>query len=603
LKPLVIIGLGNRWRSDDGIGLELAEAVAACQIEDVECRSLESADALTLAHEMLELDAPCLIVDCADMGQEPGSYRYFGESDVKLGSARSTHGLGIAEALPLVGAVRPCWLNSAICWNRCWSTSNRVSTQASGVARMDEVIHCVQNIHVRELISRIHWAVRIRWAFISTLAVASLFSLILSYRYQIQPGYFIAVAVFLVMTNTIYSRQVAKADVACVGTLELQRLCFHQVLGDYMALAVVVYALGSVETPVMFLVLPNMLLAALFFDRKKSLALLIMGLGFVVAPLILEAAGILPVVTIFGSGLKEQMLSDPTVLLTYLGIFFACVMICWYLVLEITKTLIDNELELEDSYESMVRLDEEKTRATTRATHELKAPLAAIKSYVYTLDQGYAGELPEKARTIVNRIGARSDHLLAEITDIIRLSNLKTYVVTGEQLVPVDLCTAVAQEVRDAKALGNSRQISIRLSGADDQVVMVSATAEHLKTIISNLIHNAVNYSNDGGIVDVMIQRVHGDDGRNRVAVKVKDQGIGIAEEALKSVFDEHYRAKNAVDHNNTGTGLGLPIVKATARLLDAEVDLKSKLGAGTTATVTFNLLTGEHAHGTHHDN
>ena len=105
MKPLVIIGLGNRWCSDDGIGLELVDAVAACHIEAIECRAFESADALTLAHEMLELDAPCLIVDCADMGEEPGSSRYFSESDVKLGSARSTHGFGIAEALPLVRAL------------------------------------------------------------------------------------------------------------------------------------------------------------------------------------------------------------------------------------------------------------------------------------------------------------------------------------------------------------------------------------------------------------------------------------------------------------------------------------------------------------------
>ncbi len=448
---------------------------------------------------------------------------------------------------------------------------------------MSEVICCVQNIHIRELIARMHWVVRIRWAFIAACVAGALAAILPQTAFHLQPVYFFGVAIFLTLANLYYRASLRHVDAACVGTLELREHCFRHVLGDYLALAVIVYALGTVETPVMFLVLPNIFLAALFFTRRQGLGIAVMGLVLVTLPVALEAGGVLPVVNIYGSQLKADMLGNTKVLLSYLVLFTACVLTCWYLISEITDSLIENELELEDSYQSMVLLDEEKTRATTRATHELKAPLAAIKSYVYTLEAGYAGELPEQARNVVHRIGVRCDRLLEEVTDIIRLSNLKTYVITGDQLKPLDLMDALSREVDEARHIAAPRRIEVEFDPTLSRPLRVRANDEHLRTLFSNLLTNAVNYSRAGDRVTVRLRQEP-----EHLTVEIADQGIGIPAELLKRVFEEHFRANNAVAHHESGTGLGLPIVRATARLLDAELNLESAEGVGTTATLRF---------------
>lgn len=447
----------------------------------------------------------------------------------------------------------------------------------------ERIICCVQDVHVRDLIARVRWAIRLRWFFVGGCTVAGAVIGLLQ-NAALSALLLGGVAAALTAANLIYARQAQRSDAVCVGALELRRICKVQVLGDYLALAVVVYALGSLETPVMFLVLPNLVLAALFLTRSESLAIALGGLLLMVLPLALEQAGILPAVSLFAGGVKQALLADRVYLGGYLLLFAAIVLVCWYLVSEITAKLIRNELELEASYQDMVRLDEEKTRAMVQGTHELKAPLAAIKSYVYTLRDGYAGELPAKAKTLVLRIGDRCDRLMGKITDIIRLSNLKSYVFTGEQFRPLALEPALREVVEEARPLAEARQVQLRLRAALDGVA-VAATGEHLKTLFENLVSNGINYSHTGGSVEVEA----GCDG-DTARVIVRDHGIGIPAAALPHVFDEHYRSRNAVAHYEHGTGLGLPIVRATARLLGAAIHIDSREGEGTAVSVDLPL-------------
>jgi signal transduction histidine kinase len=453
-----------------------------------------------------------------------------------------------------------------------------------------EVIRCVQDVHVRELIGRIHWAVRIRWFFAAVslaLGAAAAFGLAGG---EVHVRGFVGVGLFLLLANAYYRYRARLADARCVGTHELRAMCFLQVLGDYAALAVIVYALGSVETPIMFMVLPNIILAALFFTRVQSLLISAMGVALVSLPLLLEAAGVLPVVTVYHGGLKQILLEQPAYLAGFLAILAACVLFSWYLVSTITASLIRNELALERSYEAVLRLDAEKTRAMVRGTHELKAPLAAIRGYAYALRDGYAGPLPERARGIVLRIGERCDRLVEKITDIIRLSNLQSYVRSEDRFHALDLQETLRREIEEAREAGRSRGVAIRFAPATAPV-LANATEGHLQTLFANLLANAVQYSHEGGEVEVSVGC-----GGGRATVAVCDHGIGIPEASLPHIFEEHYRAGNAAAHHPDGTGLGLTIVQAVARLLEAEIEVKSAVGEGTCFSVSFRAL--EHSGG-----
>jgi two-component system phosphate regulon sensor histidine kinase PhoR len=98
-----------------------------------------------------------------------------------------------------------------------------------------------------------------------------------------------------------------------------------------------------------------------------------------------------------------------------------------------------------------------------------------------------------------------------------------------------------------------------------------------------NLIENAVKYSNDGGTVTITAKKKEG-----KVYISVNDEGIGISQENLSRIFERFYRVDKSRSQKVGGTGLGLAIVKHIAALFEAEIQVESELGKGSTFTVIF---------------
>jgi signal transduction histidine kinase len=261
---------------------------------------------------------------------------------------------------------------------------------------------------------------------------------------------------------------------------------------------------------------------------------------------------------------------------------------CWYLVSEISLSLKLRERQLEDAHQMLIKIDKEKTQSTLVATHELKAPFAAIKSYVYTLRDGYCGVLPEKAQAVVARIGRRCDQIADRIKDIIHLSNLRTLVVTEMNLVPVNLIEVVSEEVREGALIAEPRKIRIINLTEKTPPIYIMGSVDHLKSLFSNLIQNAINYCPDNyGRVVISVETSPGE-----AAVSVQDNGIGIPKDALEKIFNDHFRGKNAVAHHAGGTGLGLSIVKEIVVLHGASIQVDSIVGRGSSFTVRFHTIT-----------
>ena len=109
------------------------------------------------------------------------------------------------------------------------------------------------------------------------------------------------------------------------------------------------------------------------------------------------------------------------------------------------------------------------------------------------------------------------------------------------------------------------------------------ATETGLETIIRNLIGNAIKYTQAGGTVEAAIQ-----EDAEYVKISISDTGIGIPEEDLPHIGDEFFRAKNAHLSGITGTGLGMSIVKQFADRFGGQVSVASKIGKGTTFTISL---------------
>jgi signal transduction histidine kinase len=116
--------------------------------------------------------------------------------------------------------------------------------------------------------------------------------------------------------------------------------------------------------------------------------------------------------------------------------------------------------------------------------------------------------------------------------------------------------------------------------------VSLVAVADHLTMLLDNLVVNAVNYSHDGGEVQVTAKAA----APERAEVVVSDRGIGIPPDKLPRIFEDYYRTDEAVKHNRSSTGLGLAVVRQVAREMRALIRVESAPGWGTRFTVRLPI-------------
>ncbi len=172
------------------------------------------------------------------------------------------------------------------------------------------------------------------------------------------------------------------------------------------------------------------------------------------------------------------------------------------------------------------------------------------------------------------------------MTDIIKLGNLKSYVVSENNFHPVNLVSFINTFIAQNKDLVFEKQITINsLNLLSEHNSMIMANEENLQLIISNLFNNAVNYSYDKGIIDISLSEQ-----QEMLCVSIEDHGIGIEDKLIDKLFDEHFRATNAVNFYEGGTGLGLSIVKVCSDILNAKIKISSKLNKGTKILICFHV-------------
>lgn len=457
------------------------------------------------------------------------------------------------------------------------------------------------DISSQELVARAKWFINMRWLAILACSAGALLSASGLIPAHVNPLDFSITVLFLTLTNLAYSVIGRNLFGDKSRRRELQFLLLGQMLGDFTALSFLTYELGSIETPMATLFMAHIILATILFPRWRSL--IIVGAAWIYSslPLLLEWAGFLPVRSIFGGAFKAMVLARFEVVLGFVMASGGVYLFCWYLASEISSSLKLRERQLEDAHQMLLKVDKEKTQATIIATHELKAPFAAIKSYIYSLRDGYCGPLPEMAQAVITRIGDRCDQITDRITDIIHLNNLRTLVVSDMNLVPLDLIAILVEEAREGALVGEPRKIQVINLTEKHSPVYVMGSSSHLKTLFSNLIRNAIHYCHDntGRVVISM------EDLPKKIAVSVQDNGIGIPEENLDKIFDDHFRSKNAVAHYTGGTGLGLSIVKEIVFIHGASIQVESIVGRGSSFTLRFDITEArqeKNNHGEHSD-
>lgn len=223
------------------------------------------------------------------------------------------------------------------------------------------------------------------------------------------------------------------------------------------------------------------------------------------------------------------------------------------------------------------QLEAIRTDLVANISHELKTPVGAIGLLAETL-QGEDDRLI--VERLAGRINAEAMRIAQIIEDLIELSRIES--VNGAGSAIVDLADVASDAVERLRTAAAQSDVAVELviESSDTRII---GERRQLLSAIGNLIDNAIKYSDAGTVVDVSVEVLNGE-----VVVRVADHGIGIPTRDIDRIFERFYRVDQARSRQTGGTGLGLAIVRHAVVNHDAQIDVESRLGEGSTFTLRF---------------
>lgn len=218
-------------------------------------------------------------------------------------------------------------------------------------------------------------------------------------------------------------------------------------------------------------------------------------------------------------------------------------------------------------------------------SHDIRTPMNAIIGYANLASRHI--DDPERLKRYMNNIQACGQNLLSllnDVLDLARIENNKTemeYVISD---IGADFETWVMMFVNQAEEKKQTINKTKHLL-----YPYVYMDVSHVSEIFINIISNAIKYTNTGGVINCDISQAPGKkNGWCDVIITVKDNGIGMSEQFLKHIFEPFERERNSTISRIEGSGIGMGIVKRLVELMDGSVNVQSKIGEGSTFTVTI---------------
>ena len=226
------------------------------------------------------------------------------------------------------------------------------------------------------------------------------------------------------------------------------------------------------------------------------------------------------------------------------------------------------------------RIDTVQTDFVANLSHELKTPIGAVAALADSLN----GETEtEVVWRLAERIVTESHRMSRIVDDLLDLSRVEFG--GTEEWSDVDLGSVLVEAVCTNQHAAKRQCLGLSLTGSAE--LLVRGDRSQLVSVISNLVDNAIKYSEAGGVV-----RVEGMIQGDEVVVTVTDHGIGIAERDQKLIFERFYRVDKARSRATGGTGLGLSIVRHIVLEHGGSIDVRSEEGIGSTFMVHLPRVT-----------
>ncbi len=399
------------------------------------------------------------------------------------------------------------------------------------------------------------WFIQMRyWAFLMLTGILLFSYLVLKIEYssiQLIACLIISISIFIYNGILHYVRRYLKCEPGKFNPLHFSLL---QMVLDLIALLLLVYFTGGIESPLYMLFVFHMIIGSLILPGFAVYSMAFISYILLCGMIMLEYFGVIPHHHL-GGLLGVELSGNLYFVVSYMLTFGFTILLSVYLANGIAKQLYKRERDLYDSLIKINAAEKEKQKYIMGIVHELKTPLAAVSSYLDLILQKFLGPINEEVEEKIVRAKFRSDEGIGMINDVLNVSKLKLYDEFDEE--DVNLAGLVAAIIRNRKVTAEAHLISLTFNDERTKKEKIRGDKFLLNLAISNLVGNSIKYGVDEGKIVVTLKNKNG----NQV-LEVCDDGIGIPKEDLAKIFNDFYRSSNAKKISTDGSGLGLSVVK-----------------------------------------
>lgn len=239
----------------------------------------------------------------------------------------------------------------------------------------------------------------------------------------------------------------------------------------------------------------------------------------------------------------------------------------------------------ENEIEYLTQLENYRRNYLGNISHELKTPIFTIQGYLHTLIDGglYDDQINKK---YLGRAIANLERLENIVEDLEVINKLESGGVVLD-LTSFDIRELAIEVMNDLEIMADEKGIDLKLKDGANKAFMVEADRENIRQVFTNLVTNSIKYGKQDGIT-----RIGFYDMADKVLIEVSDNGIGIAEEHLKHLFDRFYRVDGGRGRKEGGSGLGLAIVKHIIEVHHQSINVRSTPDYGSTFGFTLKKYT-----------
>jgi signal transduction histidine kinase len=442
-----------------------------------------------------------------------------------------------------------------------------------------------------ELEERSAWFVRLRWGAAAALLAFAVGAPAVGMPHSWSRAWIVAVAV--AGYNVLFQAAIAAERRRATTSYRRLRYCaLAQIHLDLAALLLLIALTGGPTSPFVSFLVFHMVIGTIILSAR-TMAAVAAGVwaASAVLFLIVEVPGPHPLIAFEMRAVILAVLAFTLGLTVYLTDTVASrVKARGVELFHLSQELGGKTADLERVLAERRAIEERKSRFMLLSAHQLRSPLATVKTSLEVLRQGYVDCTSERGRTLLNGASERVDGVLQIVSDLLELAKLREGAKRAPWVADVNLAQLVVDVADALTPIAEARSITIE-SSHDTDVVLDRGVPPDLVYAIENVVQNALKYSHPGGTVHIQVRR----DAAYGV-VEVRDHGIGIPAEFLPELFVEFVRAPNAKRHASEGTGLGLAIVREVVEAHGGRVEVESQVGEGSTFRLVLPIHGGARA-------